>query len=166
MDATVTADRRRFAQFRAVIVRPTLGFLGAPYESDDAAALLLGTAAQESQLLNLMQVPSGPALGPYQMEPATLDDLFDRDLAKPEHAALRAKVEQLLAPVPDRRLQLAGNWAFATAMARIRYIAATEPLPRADDIDGLGKYYVRFYNRGGAATVAEFVSNFRRFIGG
>lgn len=166
MDTHSSPDRIRFAQFRARVIKPTLGFLGAPYDSDAACNLLLGTAAQETQLLYFAQYPSGPALGPYEIEPATHDDLVDRDLMKPEHAALRVKVFQLAAAYPDRRLQLATNAAYATAIARVRYVMAPDPLPDADDIDGLGKYYVRFFNAGGKATVAEFVSNYRRFIGG
>jgi hypothetical protein len=34
-------------------------------------------------------------------------------------------------------------------MARIKYYRVPKPLPDADDVEGLGEYWLRYYNTGG-----------------
>ncbi|SMF86500.1 hypothetical protein SAMN05428998_1881, partial [Tistlia consotensis USBA 355] len=88
-------------QFATWIVRPTLAYLadGLPgFASDAAVELLLGTAAQESGFRYLAQLGGGPALGPYQSEPATRADVHDSYLRyRPD---LERRVASLLAPHP------------------------------------------------------------------
>lgn len=150
--------------FRARIVEPALGKLALP-GGEAAIRLVLGTCVHESQGLTKIVQDKGPALGFPQIEPATLADLDDNFLKfRPELSAL---LDQLLAPWPSPELQLVTNPLFAAAVCRLRYFRAPDPLPDADDIDGLGKYWKRFYNTAaGAGTVAEFVSDYRRYIGG
>src|SRR6056300_1676988 len=62
------------AQFRSQIIIPALDVLG--LNSKAAQELLLGTAIQESRLTYLKQIGGGPALGLYQIEPATHHDLY------------------------------------------------------------------------------------------
>lgn len=151
-------------QFRAQVVEPALGKLGLP-GGEAAIRLVLGTAVQESNLRKLRQDPSGPARGVFQVEPATLQDCYDNFLNfRPD---LLAKVDSFLAPWPDKTAQLATNLIYAAAICRIVYRRAPDPLPAADDLDGLGKYWDRFYNKNDrVGTPAEFVSNYRSFIGG
>lgn len=157
------SDRIAFRQFRVRVVEPVLGYLGLP-GGEAAIRLLLGTAAQETQLKRLAQYPAGPALGPYQIEPATHTDLWERFPA-PDRG-LRAKVLALLAPYPDRAQQLASNAGYATAIARVLYFRAAEPLPGSSDLPGLARYYKRFWNTGkGAATEEEFIVNYRTLVG-
>lgn len=168
-----TSDARRdmentnaiaFKQFRICIVQPVLGELSLP-GGEAAIRLLLGTAAQESALLRYRQYPTGSGNGFYQIEAGTHDDLFTNFLnARP---ALRDSVLRFAVPNRDRVQQLQTNLAYATAIARLIYWRAPDPLPSPDDIDGLGKYYKQHFNTAtGAATVGEFVSNYRRLIGG
>lgn len=156
-------DRVLFTQLRARVIEPTLGYLGLP-GAEAAVRLLLGTAAQETGLQYLAQFPSGPALGIFQIEPATHDDIWENFLKfKP---GLAAKVASFAALTPSRALQLASNLAYQTAIARVSYFRAPDPLPAPDDVDGLGRYWKRFHNTGaGGGTVAEFVQNFRYYIG-
>ena len=57
------------------IIEPVLSRLHAA--SPAARALLLGTAAQESAMGRyIRQLRGGPALGIFQMEPATHDDIW------------------------------------------------------------------------------------------
>lgn len=53
------------------VVRPVLRVMSA--WSQPAEDLVMGTAAQESRLTYLRQLGGGPALGLWQMEPATHD---------------------------------------------------------------------------------------------
>ncbi|KAF0118141.1 MAG: hypothetical protein FD149_866 [Rhodospirillaceae bacterium] len=75
------------AHFVTTVIRPTLLHLG--LHSPAAEALLLGTAIQESRLgTYLRQTGGGPALGVYQMEPATHEDIWTNFLAyRPDLAA-------------------------------------------------------------------------------
>jgi hypothetical protein len=156
--------RTRFAQLRARVVEPALGYLQLP-GGEAAIRLVMGTAAQESGLDCLAQRGSGPALGYWQIEPATFDDLLANTL--PARRDLSVRLVHLTAEWPEPKLQLASNLAFSAAVCRLLYWRAPDPLPAANDIDGLGRYWKRFYNTpAGAGTVAEFVSNYRRCIGG
>ena len=50
-------------------------------------------------------------------------------------------------------------------MARVIYLCCPEPLPAADDIAGLGRYWKRhFHLGGGLGSVPAFVLNYREFI--
>ncbi|MCG8689693.1 MAG: hypothetical protein MI806_00645 [Minwuiales bacterium] len=148
-------------QFRARVVRPVLETIG--LHSMAAENLLLGTAAQESNFRHLVQLGGGPALGLYQMEPATHDDIWENYLAfRGERAA---KVEGFLVLDQDRTEQLVWNLAYATAMCRIHYLRVPSPLPAPDDVQGLGRYWKEFYNTSqGRGTVDEFVENFETHI--
>lgn len=54
------------------------------------------------------------------------------------------------------------NLRFATAMARIHYWRVPEPLPDADDIDGLARYWKQHYNAPlGHGTAEQFAENYR-----
>lgn len=149
------------AHLRDEIVRPVLVELG--LHSDAAEALLLGTAVQESGLVWLRQLGGGPALGIYQMEPATHDDIWANYLAYRDELA--DKVARLAAPWPDRHRQLVTNLAYATAMARIHYRRVPAALPAAGDVDGLAAYWKNHYNTAqGAGTVAEFAEKYRHHV--
>jgi hypothetical protein len=150
-------------QLRARVIVPVLGYLQLT-GGEAAIQLLLGTAAQESGLRELAQSPAGPALGLFQIEPATHDDIWHNFLTF--RPILAKRVTDFVAPAPDRTLQLASNLAYATAICRVKYARTEEPLPPAGDVDALAHYWKRHYNTAdGAGSVAEFVSNFRRLIG-
>jgi len=129
--------------------------------SEAAENLLVGTAVQESGLTSLRQYGSGPALGLYQMEPATHDDIYTNYLRF--HPKLLSKVRRLMGSEPPELDQLATNLAYATAMARIHYLRVSEPLPDATDLRGLALYWKHYYNTAlGAGEVEQFVSNYER----
>lgn len=134
-------------QFRTHIVRAVLRDMG--MWSQPAENLLVGTALQESGLRYLRQLNNGPALGVYQTEPATLHDLFDNWRAN----------EYLARPEPDR---LVYDLAYATKIARLIYYRRPEPLPAAEDVDGLANYWKQHYNTPlGAGTAAEWALKYR-----
>lgn len=147
--------------FRDLVIRPTLVRLGAKFASDAAVNLLIGTALHESGGLRwLKQLSAGPALGVYQIEPATLRDVYASYLCY--RLPLRATVALIAAP-GAREPQLITNLAYATAIARLIYWRAPEPLPAADDIDGLGRYWKRRFNTaGGKGEAEDFSAAFHR----
>lgn len=150
------------AQLRRFIVRPTLEHIG--LWSHDAEQLVICTGLQESRLRFIDQLDRGeprwgPALGLFQMEKATHDDHW---LWLSRRDDLAPKVDSLLAKHPEPWRQLAGNMNYAAAMCRIHYRRRPEPLPSGDDLEGMGRYWKRFYNTvHGKGTVDQFVASCR-----
>lgn len=150
---------------RYLVIAPTLEHLG--LHSMAAENLLMGTAAQESRLGRyLAQVGGGPALGIYQIEPATHRDVWDNFLAY--HADLASKVRGIASQHwfdDDPDGELVRNLAYATAIARLCYYRRPEPLPDADDLPGLARYWKQHYNTAkGAGTPMEFIANYQALV--
>ena len=61
----------------ALTIRPTLAWMGKPYDSPEAARMLACIAQTESSCLHRRQI-SGPARSWWQCEPPTLHDLLKR----------------------------------------------------------------------------------------
>ena len=124
------------------IVIPTLTKLG--LYSLSAEKLLLGTAAVESRFTFRRQFNGGPALGLFQMEPATFNWLMGGFLSSKKHSDLK-KIVLLIAgrtnPIPS---DLVINDAFAAAMARIRYYTVPAPIPST--LKEQGFYWWQYYN--------------------
>lgn len=151
------------AQFKALLVRPVLAQLG--LGSPAAVHLLTGTALVESGLVWLRQNGGGPALGLWQMEPATHDDCWRNFLSfRPALAAVVQGLGGAGAGVGHAGL-LVGNLAYACAMARVVYARAPQPLPAPTDSAGLSAYHKQFYNTPlGAADSQRNVALFAQAI--
>ncbi len=144
--------------FREHIIKPTLEHLG--MYSLAAENLLIGTAVQESGLRHLKQIGGGPALGVYQIEPETHTDLWCNYLSY--RTEMMSQVERHAIPHIDTGSQLIGNLYYATAIARIIYYRRPEPLPDADDIEGLAGYWKNHFNTvAGKGTAAAFRLNYK-----
>jgi hypothetical protein len=148
------------------VVRPTLAAMD--LYSAAAERLLLGTAAHESAGFRyLRQVApggaDGVARGLYQIEPATLADLYATFLRY--RPGLRQRLDNLAAVRPSREDQLAGNLAYATGVARVIYWRRPEPLPAADDLAGLAAYWKAHFNTAsGAGTVEKWLADWNRYV--
>lgn len=132
--------------------------------SPSAVNMLLGTAAQESQFgTYLRQLDNGPALGVFQMEPDTEKDIWDNYLNyRPMDRLSIFNIASITEPDP---FSLESNLAYQIAMARIHYYRVDEPLPEADDLPGLARYYKLYYNTPkGKATEEEFIRNYKKYI--
>jgi len=146
---------------REVVIRPTLKKLN--LWSEAAENLLLGTAAQESQMGRYLRQINGPALGPYQCEPATLEDVWENYLVY--HGDLAGEVMKMMAAHYSRTQQLAWNLKYATAIARIHYLRVPSALPPADDIPALAEYWKMHYNtQAGKGTVEEFIKSYTAMV--
>lgn len=146
-------------QFRQYVVRPALEDIG--LWSQEAEDLLVGTAAVESKLgTYLHQVGGGPAMGVFQMEPATHDDIWNNYLAYKDWKWNLTKITNSYGAE-----DMIYNLRYAAAMARIHYRRVPEPLPnrhtfasKASYIVALGAYWKEHYNTHlGAGTVEKFV---------
>lgn len=147
---------------RECIIRPALDRLG--LYSVAAEELLVITAAQESLAgTYLMQCdsqgyPRGPALGIYQMEPATFHDLWENFLLY--HRLIAERIPE---PGPWPAERLIYDLRFATQIARLHYYRFTTPIP--DDVDGQIRYYKKYWNTDlGAASLAEIKTNYERAL--
>ncbi len=134
--------------------------------SDAAVNLLLGTAAQESHLGKYFMQINGPAVGIFQMEPATHDDIWGNYLKyKPATRPYIATLDALSYPHKHRADIMFWNLRYAALMCRMHYYRKPQPLPDADDVRALGEYWKQHYNTQlGAGTVDEFVHNYHNLI--
>jgi len=146
--------------FKTLIIQPALERIG--LYSESASQLLLGTALQESNLRYLKQLGNGPALGLFQMEPATHDDIWNNFLLY--RGVLADKVE-VLAPGYDAA-PMVWNLIYAAAMCRVHYYRVPEALPAAGDYEAQANYWKRFYNTElGAGTREEYLVNWYALSG-
>ncbi len=148
--------------FKNLILVPTLKAVD--LYSESAVNLLLGTAIQESRLTYLKQKGGGPALGLFQIEPRTLDDIYNRYLQREDKSELLGRVQKFTTE-QDVYDQVIGNIPFAVVIARVRYLMVPEALPAYDDVEGMGKYWKSGYNTaGGKGHVHEFIENYNRYV--
>ena len=125
-------------QFRKLIIQPALKRI--ELYSQEAEDLLVGTCGQESKGgTYLFQQGTNPdlnsslqknilAVGIYQMEPRTHDDLWDNYIF--EHEKLAA----LLKPFAEcTAYKMVYDLYYATIMARIFYLRVPEPTPKPQD---------------------------------
>ena len=137
------------------IIKPTLEYMGGNYASKNASMLLLSTAAIESKCGHYIKQIGGPALGIWQMEPATHEDIWmNCDV-------LDGCVGQDVALLAGIHKADAGSMViypmYACAMARLKYSMDSAPLPPYDNIRAVYDYYKRIYNTPlGASTYEKF----------
>lgn len=130
--------------------------------SDNAVNLLMGTAAQESNLGKYRkQIGGGPALGIFQMEPDTFDDIRKNFLRyRPEIAT---KIERIGKISRFHAADLENNDRLAICMARVHYLRVSEKIP--DNLVGWAKYWKKYYNTNlGKGTEDEFIRNFKKYV--
>jgi len=139
-----------FHQFRDMVAR-SLKRRG--LYSEDALHLLLGTAAVESRFGTYLRQVRGPALGAFQVEPATFDWLQEK--------------------YQDRYPELAGRTSdevewdldLAIFMARLRYRVVSKPLPSWKDTQSMARYWKAHYNTAaGAGHWKDFVERYGAFV--
>lgn len=153
-------------QLRTLIVEPVLRKLD--LYSPVAVNLLLGTAAQESRMgTYIKQLGTGPALGIYQMEPATHKDLWQNYLRFQQPLAKKVEAYSLMDQHwNDPAEEMIGNLYYATAMARVHYRRVKSALPTdPNDLAAIARYWKKFYNTVlGAGTEAEFIANYKKYV--
>jgi hypothetical protein len=151
------------------VIRPTLARLAEAdpgIDGEAAEMLMLGTAAVESGFRAIAQVGGGPALGLWQVEPATHDDVWRNWLA--HRPALARAVASLRADVPEDPVdQLATTLPYGCAIARLVYrrspLRLTEPAEVP--IVTAARLWKRGYNTAaGAGTEAKYRDAWDRLV--
>ena len=132
---------------REYVIRPVLRSLD--LYSEAAEELLMLTAATESLCGRYLHQVGGPALGIFQMEPRTHNDIHTNYLS------YRPGLARLVAEYGHTANQLAGSLNYATAMARIHYLRVPAPLPSPGDVDGLANYWKTYFNTSAGAGRPE-----------
>ena len=105
------------SQIRSLVIRPALSKIN--LWSPSAEELVLGTAIVESGLTYIRQWGDGPALGLWQVEPSTQNDLYTNFLQyRPE---LGSALIELRAPNLSMDENLATNLMYGAAVCRLCY---------------------------------------------
>ncbi len=135
------------------------------YFDDNALALLMGTAAIESDFMPRFQ-PYGEAIGLFQVEYGTYKDLWQR--------AIKIKYPKLRRAILKRYGNASGDLTFealqvhdelCAVFARIKYMEFKDPLPKANDVWGQATYYKRIYNtENGAAKPRDYIRKFNKYV--
>lgn len=140
------------------IITPTLKYMGGNYCTDNARMLLLATAAIESKCGYYIKQVGGPALGVWQMESATHDDIWvNCDALFKSRFKLRiVRMAFKKSPLSVHENMIVSPM-YACAMARLKYSMDAEPLPDHNNLMAMYVYYKRIYNTPlGASTYAKF----------
>lgn len=150
------------ADLKQYIIKPPLDFLG--LYSESAENLLLGTIATESKLGFYLHQVNGVALGICQMEPNTYNDIWHHYL--PSKKDLTRKILTYFGastrPNPERVIY---DLRYAAVMCRLRYLRVPKPLPAPDDIEGMAKYWKKYYNTElGKGTIDKFIEAYRTYM--
>ena len=143
------------------IIKPTHQYMGVNYESKESNFLSLCTAAIESNCGEYIKQINGPALGIWQMEPDTHDDIWNNCDAFRDSDFL-TRIDSLIPVFTFESLIDAP--IYACAMARLKYSMDPHPLPKLSgdkDLDCINffEYYKRVYNTEfGASTYQKWVN--------
>ena len=149
------------AQLRELIVKPALTDL--MMLSDVAVELMIFTCATESNGGTYLKQLNGPALGIYQMEPATYNDLWQNYINNNHKLMLLMTTNFNCNRIPNEG-RLVYDLRFATAMCRLHYARVSEALPNTTETDALWNFYKAHYNTSlGAATHDLSVQKFLAF---
>ena len=154
-----TVIQARLEHALKAYVIPGLAFGGDGFNSIARQHQVLGTGFKESGYVHTRQIGGGPALGFFQMEPATHSDILKNFIAyRPELA--KAVYELTGSRLPDAEVLIA-NPVYAAFMSGAQYLRS--PLPLAGPFDSFGQasLWKRAYNGPGAGTVADAVQYFR-----
>jgi hypothetical protein len=129
--------------------------------SDSVLVLETGTCKIESNLGTYLYQIGGPALGPYQMEPDTHDDIWINFLKyQPKYSDYVKTIA-----VNQNPNQLITNLTYSTLMCRFHYLRVKEPLPAANDAQGMANYHKKYYNTNmGKTDVNQSVIEFQTII--
>lgn len=149
-------------QLRELIIKPALSLIN--MYSTDAEELLVFTCAAESLGGYYLHQVKGPALGIFQMEPATYTDIWQNFILN------NPKILQMIAlnfeapkiPSTDRVVY---DLRFAALMARLHYRRVKAPIPPASDVELIWEYYKKYYNTElGAAKKKESIAKYQNFL--
>jgi len=135
------------------IIKYVLGKIN--MDSEEARAMIFATGKAESGFRALEQM-GGPAVGFFQVEPATIQDVWDNYVFyRPE---IKTDLYALGFDEEDMKHSVMSNIGLQVAFARLQYRRFKDPLPGAQDMQGQAKYWKKFYNTElGRGTIEHFL---------
>ena len=124
--------------------------------SEDVSVLVFRTGMAESGYRHLSQMGSGPAVGFFQVEPATIDDTWNN------YAVYRKPIMDILKDMGfdpnNSKISVMSSIALQAAFCRLKYRRDRLSIPPADDIYAQAAYWKRVYNTElGKGSVEHFV---------
>lgn len=152
----LTAD-----DLRQWAIRDTLKYLD-DY-SLSAENLLVGTAAQESGLGICLH--EGKRWGIYHLTTTAHKAVWDKYLIhNPELASRIRGMAGQRSFLKDPNAELITNLKYTTAIAWMVYRRCEQPLPEAEDVAGLAKYWHRHFHPKPTGTEQQFIRNYRELV--
>jgi hypothetical protein len=156
------------AQYKQYILQPVLKKL--EMYSPEAMALMEGTGLQESGFKYLVQLGGGPAVGFYQMEMDTAEDIVYR-YAQNKNDEFRERITKVI-PIPlwlmtseELKWELTVNLALQVVLARLKYWMVPDPIPPDRDFKAHAEYWKQHYNTPlGAGTVEQYLNNWKKGV--
>jgi hypothetical protein len=124
-------------------------------DSEDARAMIFATGKAESGYRVLEQM-GGPAVGFFQVEPATAQDVWDNYVFyRPQ---IKTDLYALGLDDGDLKHSIMSSIALQVAFARLQYRRFKDPLPKSDNKEAQAKYWKKFYNTElGRGTIEHFL---------
>jgi hypothetical protein len=135
------------------IIKYVLGRMG--MDSEEARAMIFATGKAESGYRVLEQM-GGPAVGFFQVEPATAQDVWDNYVFyRPQ---IKTDLYALGLDDEDLKHSIMSSIALQVAFARLQYRRFKDPLPKSDNKEAQAKYWKKFYNTElGRGTIEHFL---------
>ena len=150
------------SQFRSLIIEPVISKM--QLYSKDAEEILVFTCAAESLGGHYLAQVKGPAVGIYQMEPATYTDIWINFIRNRNSMATLLAIHFNCSRIPEVD-RMIWDLNFATVMARIHYLRVKENLPSSTDVEGMWEYYKKYYNTvKGKASKEKSIEKYQAFV--
>lgn len=134
------------AHLQEHVIRPILNHFN--LGGAQAEELLLSVAAQESHGGYYLVQRNGPALGIYQMEPPTYEDIVLNVISVSTTGwrhAIHAYFGHFDLIMGTNKL--ISDIGYATLLCRLQFWRYPEPLPPLGNVEKLYKYWKKYYNR-------------------
>ena len=124
--------------------------------SPQATDLVFKTGMAETGYRHLKQMGNGPALGFWQVEPATIKDTMENYVKyRPE---LEKGLKKLGYSDNDMEYRVMSNIALQAVFCRLKYKRDKYALPLIGDLQGQAEYWKRVYNTHlGKGTIKHFI---------
>ncbi|WP_444935259.1 hypothetical protein ACJJIW_11820 [Microbulbifer sp. JMSA004] len=155
-------------ELRLQVIRPTLKHLRA--WSQGMENLLLGTAAQESQLGFHLKQGRRHGLGIYQIQPHTHREIWDQYLI--DHPSLASKVRGLASQrdfLDHPHSELTTNLRYATAIAWLIYRSAEVHKIQEEetsDVANMARLWHQHFHHGPSASPRDFECSYAQLVSG
>lgn len=155
------------SDLRELIIKPYLQVLGE--YSEAAENLLLGTAAQESQLGMHCYCAGTKGLGMYRMTAEKHQELWDTYLVQsPDLASLQRGLASQQQFLKNPHGELMGNLSYATGMAWMIYRRAGIDTSNTLDSSALAQIWAKLFDNGTGSprNADDFIQSYRQLVMG